>query len=56
LQNDSSYSVAEILIGDKKLNIAQCNNDTDGKKTHTAQGMSWTGPYTVLFDGKTLNQ
>lgn len=56
LQNDSSYSVAEIMIGDKKLNIAQCNNDADLKKTHTAQSMSWTGPYTVLFDGKPLNQ
>jgi oligo-alginate lyase len=54
LQQDTEYSVAEIMIGDKKLQIAQCNNDVDAKKAHVAQGISWTGPFTVLFDGKKM--
>jgi len=54
LQNDEAFSVAEIMIGDKKLQIAQCNNNVDAKQAHTAQGLSWTGPFTVLFDGKKL--
>jgi len=54
LQNDNNYSVAEIMIGDRKLLIAQCNNNADAKQAHTVQGISWTGPWTVLFDGKKL--
>jgi oligo-alginate lyase len=54
LQHDETFSVAEIMIGDKKLQIAQCNNNVDAKQAHTAQGLSWTGPFTVLFDGKKL--
>lgn len=54
LQNDHDYSVAEIMIGDKKLMIAQCNNNTGAGKIHTVQGISWTGPFTVLFEGKKL--
>jgi len=54
LQNDEAYTVAEITVGDKKLLIAQCNNNTDTKQQHSAQGISWTGPFTVLFDGKRL--
>ncbi len=54
IQNDKDYSVAEIMIGDKKLMIAQSNNNVDAKQSHTAGGMNWTGPFTVLFDGKKL--
>jgi len=54
LQNDSDYSVAEIMIGDKKLLIAQSNNSTDDTKKHTTRGISWTGPFSVLLDGKKL--
>ncbi len=54
LQNDAGFSVAEIIVGNKKLQIAQCNNDFDKSKVHSAQGISWTGPFTVLFDGKKL--
>lgn len=54
LQNDGIFSVAEIMIGDKKLVIAQCNNNADAKASHTSQGINWTGPFTVLFDGKKL--
>ncbi|MGB4844446.1 MAG: heparinase II/III family protein [Ferruginibacter sp.] len=52
LQNDNDYSVVEIMVGDKKLMIAQCNNSTDDKMKHMARGLNWTGPFTVLFDGK----
>lgn len=54
LQNDEQYSVAEIAINDKKLTIAQCNGDFDAKKVHSSHGLSWTGPFTVLYDGKIL--
>ncbi len=54
LQNDENYSVAEIMVGDKKLVIAQCNNQFDTKKVHTVGGWNWTGPFTVWYDGKKL--
>jgi len=54
LQQDDEFSVAEIMVGDKKLQIAQCNNDVDTKQTHQAQGLIWTGPFVVLYDGKKL--
>ncbi len=54
LQNDDDYTVAEIMIGDKKLMIAQSNNNTDTKQVHSAMGLSWIGPFTVLFNNKKL--
>jgi hypothetical protein len=51
LQDDKTYSVAEIMIGDKKLQIAQCNNNVDIKQVHVIQGINWTGPFAVFFDG-----
>jgi hypothetical protein len=54
LQNDTAYSVAEIMIGDRKLQIAQSNNNMTLNATHTVKGLSWTGPFTVVFDGKKL--
>ncbi len=54
LQNDANYSVAEIMVGDKKLQIAQSNNNTNARQQHSSQGISWTGPFIVLLDGKTL--
>lgn len=53
LQQDD-YLVAEILVDGKKLIIAQSAVDIDKSKKHTAQGMNWTGPYAVWYDGKTL--
>jgi hypothetical protein len=55
LQNDDRYSVAEIMVDNKKLSIAQSNSNVDAKQVHTVQGITWTGPYTVLLDGKKLN-
>lgn len=54
LQNDEKYSVVEISINEKKLTIAQSNDGFDAKQAHSSQGLSWTGPYTVLYDGKPL--
>jgi hypothetical protein len=54
LQNDDDYSVAEILVGGKKLQIAQCNKNFDTKQVHSVQGVNWTGAFTVLYDGKKL--
>lgn len=55
LQRDEQYTVAELSVNDKKLIIAQVNKDFDDTKVHTASGLSWTGPFVVLFDGKKLN-
>ncbi len=54
LQNDETFSVAETMIGDKKLLIAQCNNNADAKQVHVAQGITWAGPFIVLYNGKKL--
>ena len=52
LQNDDTYTVAEITYGGKKLQIVQCNNNTGAQVAHVALGIKWTGPFTVLYDGK----
>jgi hypothetical protein len=54
IQNDETYSVAEVLIDGKKLLIAQCNKEFDNKKVHAVQGINWTGPYSVTYDSKKL--
>ncbi len=54
LQHDEKYSVAEIMVNGKKLQIAQSNSTVDAEAVHTAQGLKWTGPYTVVFDGKKI--
>ena len=55
LQNDEAYSIAEISIENKKLLIAQSNNNFDGVKRHSTKNIRWTGPYMVWYDGKILN-
>ena len=52
LQNDDTYTVAEIIYQGKKLQIAQCNNNTGTQVAHVAQGIRWTGAFTVLYNGK----
>jgi oligo-alginate lyase len=56
LENDETYTVAEVTIEDKKLVIAQCNKDFNRKTKHSASGIEWIGPYTVLLDGKAIKQ
>ncbi len=58
LQNDEEITVAEIMVAGKKLLIAQCNKDFSAQSKHTfnkaGMNITWTGPYTVLYDEKTL--
>jgi hypothetical protein len=54
LVNDANISVAEILIGGKKLLLAQANKDFDRQKSHSYNGITWTGPYAVFYDEKLL--
>jgi hypothetical protein len=58
LENNDTFSVAEILIGGKKLLIAQCNKDFTTTTSHSIDTdkvkMDWTGPYTIIYDGKLL--
>jgi methyl coenzyme M reductase beta subunit len=53
LENDD-YSVIEIFINGKKILIAQSNKDFDKTAKHSTAEISWTGPYTVLYDEKIL--
>ena len=54
LQNDEQYTIATMLVNGKQLLIAQCNQQFDTKQVHSQQGISWTGAFTVLYNGKTL--
>jgi len=53
LENDD-YTIAEIMINEKKLVIAQSNKVYSKETKHTAKGISWTGPYTVLYNNEIL--
>jgi len=53
LENDD-YTVAEITICGKKLTIAQSNKIFTNETKHSTKGISWTGPFTVLYDNKIL--
>lgn len=55
LQQDSNYTVAEIQLDDKKLVIAQSNNNMNEKQANSASGFSWTGPVAVFYEGKKIN-
>lgn len=55
LQKDADYTIAEIVLNDKKLIIAQHNTNMDEKKSNAAAGFSWTGPVGVFYDGKKIN-
>ena len=54
LENNDDYTIAEIMINEKKILIAQSNKDFDPNTNHTAKELKWTGPFTVLYDGKIL--
>lgn len=54
LRDDAQYSVVAVMIGKKKLLIAQSNNNFDSHLSHSVLGLSWTGPYQVWYDGKSL--
>lgn len=56
LRNDEQYSVVEVLINDKKLLIAQCNNNFNASQKHQLtindKRIEFNGPYQVTYDGK----
>lgn len=54
LHNDDQYTIAQMKVNGKMLVIAQCNKQFDAKQSHTASGINWVGPFTVLYDGKKL--
>ena len=54
LQNDANYLVGEIQVGDKKLIVAQSNQDFNEQTKHTVQSLEWTGPFAVFYDNKML--
>jgi hypothetical protein len=59
LLNTQQYTVAQIYIDNKKLLIAQSNIGFEVDKKHSVtinkEIIEWTGPYTILYEGKILN-
>ena len=58
LSDDPAFTLAEIMIGGKKLWLAQCKKDFEQTKKHSVTienvKMEWMGPCSVLYDGKEL--
>jgi hypothetical protein len=56
--NDENFTVAEVKMGKDILRIAQCNKDFSAATKHTVKvdgsSMTWTGPFTVLYNNKIL--
>ncbi len=59
LRNDSNYTVAKIIIGTDVLFIAQANKDNTVSGQHSVRltdvTMTWTGPFTITYNGKPLH-
>jgi oligo-alginate lyase len=58
LYNDAAYTVVEMMYGDKKILITQCNTICEKNKTNSVfiqnKTIEWTGQYSILYDGKAL--
>lgn len=54
LQQDDTYTVAQIQINDQVLIIAQSNTNMSNTATHKTSGYNWTGPVAVFYQGKPL--
>lgn len=58
LQNNTEFTVAEIIVAGKKLLIAQCNTDFEKTNKHSLtienSKIEWVGPCSVLYNGKEL--
>jgi oligo-alginate lyase len=58
LQNDSDYTVATCMLAGKLIQVIQCNKDFEKNKNHSLVinnvKVNWVGPYSILYDGKTL--
>jgi len=59
LYNNEDYTVTRVMIGEKQLLLAHSNKEGGKMQKHrlTISGrvLEWTGPFTVIFDGKTIS-
>ena len=59
LQSDEEYTVAEITIANKKLQIIQCNKNFNKNETHVLKvaqnNIEWKGPFTIIYEEKKYN-
>lgn len=51
IQQDEEYTIAEMMLGDKKLVIAQSNKNFEPGRKHAVKNFNWTGPFMVLYNG-----
>ncbi len=51
LRQDAQYTLAEIMLGEKRIIIAQSNSTTDKEASHSVSGYNWKGPYAVYYNG-----
>lgn len=54
ITEDENYRVTEITLNKKILKIAEAKKDFNKSSFHKTAGLSFTGPYTIVFDGKKL--
>ena len=54
LFKNNEYDVARIKLGEKTLVIAQSNADFKSDTKHSVDGISWTGPFVVVYDGEKI--
>lgn len=59
LQNDEDFTVAQITIDNKKLQVIQCNKNVDKTANHNLKignkTIDWKGPFTIVYDEKKYN-
>jgi oligo-alginate lyase len=51
IRQDAQYTIAEVLLGDKRIIIAQSNSNTGTNSSHSVSGYNWKGPYAVYYNG-----
>ena len=58
LRSDSLYTVVEIELNHKNLQVMQSNSNFDANTKHNisleGDSFNWTGPYAVKYDNKTI--
>ncbi len=51
IRQDAQYTIAEIMLGEKQIIIAQSNSTTDKETLHSVSGYNWKGPFAVYYNG-----
>jgi hypothetical protein len=58
LQDDATYTVAEIVINKQKLLAIQCNNENNKSALHEyfyeGEMLKWNGPFLIRYNNKNL--